>query len=305
MVLFRHPDEFRLECTVAPPGDAGEGGSEGAQNGSGWTGAWRIGKDADAVAQPARALREFAAFSLTDNRATNVETSHIQLALARAWTHDDRPLSGLIYVAGDRSETDDPAKTENNLAVYGGRIALRVDRSRRGPADGTPRPDHYLGLDLAYLTDFEGRADAVRARLDFNPGIDQLNYRFFNPLWGSEALDFAWTLNLTPLDVLEINDLGLAFAAEAQSTSRYGADLAFLFRPAEDWAIGSPLLAIRYGLREPHGGDQPHLSMFNASLALKPSKQSPFSFAIGYADGEDFSTLKEREEWTLSLGVRY
>lgn len=301
MTLFTHPEDFEIRCE-GPDETPDEPDEDEAPA---WTGEWRVGLDADALAQASRATRKFATLAFTDNRETNIEVMEIDAALGRAWTHSSRALGILAYGAVNRTETDDPAADEDNLVTFGGRVTYLRDRSRTGVADGRVRHDTRYALDLSYLTDDAFEAEGFRSRAIISPGLDLPGYRFYTPLQAGSPAQFAWTLDLSVLDYLEIDALGEAFAASAVDTSRYGADLNFFLRPATTLAIGAPTFSLGYGFREPYRGDEPHLSMFTASLDLSPSKTSPFSFGISYYDGEEYDTLKAREEWIIKLGYRY
>ncbi|MGX6648847.1 hypothetical protein ACWCOP_13000 [Maricaulaceae bacterium MS644] len=301
MTLFSHPEDFEIRCE-APDETSDEPDDDDAPA---WTGQWRVGLDADALAQASRATRKFATLAFTDNRETNIEVMQIDAALGRAWTHSSRALGVLAYGAVNRTESDDAAADEDNLVTFGGRVTYLRDRSRIGVADGRVRHDTRFALDLSYLTDDELRAEGFRTRAILSPGLDLPGYRFYTPLQNGSPAEFAWTLDLSVLDYLEIDELGEAFAASAVDTSRYGADFNIFLRPAMTLAIGVPTFSLGYGVREPYRGDEPHLSMFTASLDLSPSKTSPFSVGISYYDGEEYDTLKTREEWIIKLGYRY
>lgn len=301
MTLFSHPEDFEIRCEA--PDETPDEPDDGEA--PAWTGQWRVGLDVDALAQPSRATRKFATLAFTDNRETNIEVMEIDAALGRNWTHPSRALGVLAYGAVNRTESDDPAADEDNLVTFGGRVTYFRDRSGVGEADGRVRHDTRFALDLSYLTDDEFEAEGFRTRAIISPGLDLPGYRFYAPLQGGSPVDFAWTLDLSVLDYLEIDELGEAFAASAVDTSRYGADLNIFLRPARTLAISVPTFSLGYGFREPYRGDEPHLSMFTASLDLSPSKTSPFSFGISYYDGEEYDTLKTREEWIIKLGYRY
>lgn len=298
LTIFHHPDEFEIRCSTPAP-------AERPSRASSWVGGWRVGSNPDALAQTSREVRKFATFNLTDNRETNIESVQIDAALGRAWTHASRQLGLLAYGAVDRSRSEDPAATEDNLVTLGGRLSYVMDRSGSGPADGRVRHDTRFSFDVSYLTDDEFDARGFRSQLMVSPGLDWRGYRFYSALQDGAPVEFAWTLDLTMIDYLEIEEIGHAFAVGADDTARYGADFNALFRPVRNSSLGVPTFSVGYGFREPFRDDEPHLSMFSAGLSFSPSKTSPFSFGVTYSNGEDYGTLKGRDEWSVNLGFRY
>ena len=310
--LLENADSYQLACNLPAPVEAPDT-DDGASV------EWRLGANPDTIAQPALSVREFASFNLTDNRETNIEVSEINLAVGRAWTSADQQASALIYAALQRSESDDPKAEEDNLLQLGLRLGLNVDRSTiRRRCEGRSsecyqglRHDHRLGMGIAYLSDDEFEAQGFQALMTFSPGLDLPGYRLYNrdllatSLADRPSFQFAWLLDLTPLDLLSISERGEAFSATAEGYTRYGADLSILMTTRDELSWVTPTLRLDYDIREPFNPDQPSVSLFTAALILQPSKTSPVSFEVAYSDGEDLITLKPKEEVSLRLGVRF
>lgn len=297
--LFEHADEFSIRCNVPAP----EGSNEDEATGAHWS--VRLGQTSKDMFVGEFALREFASFSLTDNRETNVEVSEIDATLGVIRQSANRRSSVLGYVSIDRSESDDPDADEDNLVQLGLAYIWSLDRSMGG-APGRVQLDHRFRLEAGYLTDDEFEAEGFRAQFGVSPGLNWLGYRRYSDLGGEGSpLHFAWLLDATLIDYLEIEETGEAFSDEADDYSRFGADLKLFIAPRDELPYLTPRFSLSYGVREPYGSDDPSVSLFTAGLQLSPSKTSNVSFEIAYEDGEDFASLKRKEQWTLSFGVRF
>lgn len=248
----------------------------------------------------ALADREFATFSVENDRAADRETISIDLFIG--W---DSPLwwrgrgyegQFVPFVGLQRTEIDQTASAtgERNDLTFGITLPVAFYRSGGGIAS-------TLNAAVEWETDTDFDSSMTTARFSWAPQIRGTCFDW-HTRWSTQS---PWTCSVAVVaDYSDVGDPGEKVKlAEVDQYARLGLDVSFAY----DYELsgGSVLQAgASYSLREPVSDDDGEADLISLNLLLLPSDESHFSFGIEYRHGEDLSSFEAQETTLFRVGYR-
>ncbi|MDZ4690186.1 hypothetical protein [Terricaulis sp.] len=259
-----------------------------------------IGQTSEDAARPFK-KREFALFSIEDDRAAERETISIDLFIGlkdQIQFSAGRMEGELVpFLSVQRTSIDQsaPAEGERNDVTFGLTSPLYFFRSGGGLA-------HTLNVTAEWETDSDFDSSMTALRLAWTPFVRNTCLDWLH-VWQSES-----SLNCgfaVVADYADVADPGEKIdLADVDQYGRVGLDLSFTW---DQELTGESVLQFGagYSFRSSFTDDDDgEADLITASLIFLPSDDSHFSFGIEYRHGEDLSSLDEQQTTMIRFGYR-
>jgi hypothetical protein len=253
--------------------------------------------------------REFATFSITDDREADAQTTAIEAFIGFPlpyWAHPDHysEIGFTPFLSWQRQHVETDAglvtKDIDNLTFGLSSPIYFYERSGSNAGDLS----FVVQTSVAWETDSEFDSSVGRVELAYVP------YHNFPCLSGYMSSRFLLRCEARLVtDWVEVADPGdKANLQNASEFFRVGLDLGLTFHQPIPGAPGLIELAASYSARDDIGqsttdpdGDA---DLFRAAISLLPGDESHFAFGVEYRMGENIASMEEQEQVLLQLRYR-